>query len=153
MDANGSYDPDQPGELYPLLYTPGVPTLGKAHNGKLSTLVQSCGLIDPLAHHHSTRPFPASHVRGSKCIDFILVSQGIYHTILHFGSLPFYSLTHGDHLPYFLDLDAHLLFADKGHGVAPAHHRQLRLHDPCIITKYTDALHNQLAYHKVFDKL
>jgi hypothetical protein len=58
LDANESYNPDIPVPPHPLLYTQGQLTLDKHHDGKLSTLVSTCGLKDPLAIHHPERPFP-----------------------------------------------------------------------------------------------
>jgi len=69
MDSNDSYDPDLPGDFHhshPLTFTPGVPTLGGNHNGKLSTFIHSCGLVDPLARQHSTRPFPPPTSRDQR---------------------------------------------------------------------------------------
>jgi len=100
MDANDPYDPDHPVSPYPLEYTPGVPTLEKHHNGKLSTLVATCNLIDPLARQHPTRPFPASHVRGKSRIDYIFISAALWPAVLRTGSLPHFSILHGDHLAY-----------------------------------------------------
>jgi hypothetical protein len=56
MDANMSYDPDTTTSSHPLplLYTQGIPTLDKKHDGKLATLVATCGLVDPLARQHSS---------------------------------------------------------------------------------------------------
>jgi hypothetical protein len=74
MDINDTYNPDTPGTRHPLQYNPDLPTVTSSHNRKLSTLIASCGLKDPLAMQHESRPFPASHIRGSKRIDFLLVT-------------------------------------------------------------------------------
>jgi hypothetical protein len=64
MDAKDTYNPEVPGTPQPLIYTPDKLTMSKAHDGKLATLVASCGLKDPLASQHPERPFPASYFRG-----------------------------------------------------------------------------------------
>lgn len=64
MDANEGNDPDNSVPLHPLSYKEGVTTMDKAHDGKLSTLISSCRLVNPLARHHSSRPIPASHIKG-----------------------------------------------------------------------------------------
>jgi hypothetical protein len=63
LDSNDSYDPDTTHTPHPLLYAPHKPTLSTTHDGKLATLIASCGLIDPLAHQHSSRPFPAVSIQ------------------------------------------------------------------------------------------
>ncbi len=74
VDANASYSPESIVPPHPLEYNPDVPTLSASHTGKLSTLIATCGLRDPLALQHESRPFPASHMRGSQRIDFLLVT-------------------------------------------------------------------------------
>jgi hypothetical protein len=56
MDTNDTYNPDVPGTIQPLIYTPDKLTMSKTHDGKLATLVASCGLKDLLA---SRTPIPS----------------------------------------------------------------------------------------------
>jgi len=91
MDANDTYNPDTPGVAHPVTYHPDRPILSPTHNGKLGTLITSCGLRDPLALQHESRPFPASHIRGSQRIDFTLVTPGILPAVTSSGSLGFNS--------------------------------------------------------------
>ncbi len=153
MEANITYYPYITGQAYPLFYKESVPIIDFKHNGLLSTLITTCGIIDPLACQHSSRPFPASHIRGSQRIDFILVSPGIAPAVLTSGSLPFYSIFDSDHRPYYIDIDAKLLFSDSVHDIAPKSHRLLRLHDPRITEKYRTLVHKQFQIHKVYEKL
>jgi exonuclease III len=153
MDANDSYNPDTTGTSTPLEYNPARPTVSASHNGKLSTLVASCGLKDPLALQHSSRPFPASHIRGSKRIDFIFVTPRLQPAVLTSGSLAFHSLFHSDHRAYYVDFDALLMFADPAHDIAPPSYRRLQLSDPRLINQYRDILHEQLNYHKIYENI
>jgi len=153
MDANDTYDPDAGGISHSVSYTPDRPTISPAHPGKLSTLIATCGLRDPLAIQHTTRPFPASHIRGSKRIDFLLVTPRLVLAVLHSGSLAFHSMFHSDHRAYYLDFDAFLLFADPACEITPPAYRRLQLSDPRLKNQYRDALHNQLQYHKIYDKV
>jgi hypothetical protein len=153
LDANEPYNPDIPVQAHPLPYTPGIPILSRTHDGKLSTLVASCGLRDPLALQHSTRPFPASYNRGTSRIDFILVSPGLLPAVQRSGSLAHYSLMHGDHRAYYLDFDSTLLFADPAYEIAPISSRHLRLHDPRIVQKYREVLKEQLEHHRILDQI
>jgi len=153
LDANTTYDPDTPGSPHPLQYKEGIPTFDKKHDAKLSTLIATCNLVDPLAKQHSSRPFPASHIRGSERIDFILVSQTIEKAVTASGCLSFYSLFNSDHRGYYVDFDAKILFSDPVYEIAPRSHRKLRLHDPKLIDKYRTFLHHQLEVHKIQEKL
>jgi hypothetical protein len=153
MDAYDSYNPDAVGTVQPLDYSQDRITVSKIHNGQLGTLIATCGLRDPLALQHSSRPFPASHIRGMKRIDFILVTPRIEPAALNSGSLAFHSLFNSDHRAYYIDLDALLLFADPAFDIAPPCHRRLQLSDPRLKNQYRDILHEQLVYHKVYDKV
>jgi hypothetical protein len=73
MDSNDVYDPDTTAEPYEVQYTPGIPTKGNKHNGKLSTLVAACHLVDPLVRHHPTRPF-SPHLTSEGATDLITFS-------------------------------------------------------------------------------
>jgi hypothetical protein len=97
MDANLSYDPDTTVPAHPLVYTPGIPTLDRTHDGKLATLIATCGLVDPLARQHSSRPIPPSHDRGSDRIDFMLVSPNLMSAVLSSGCLSSHTIFNSDH--------------------------------------------------------
>jgi hypothetical protein len=117
MDANLSYDPDSTIPSHPLTYTPGIPTMNKRHDGKLATLIATCGLIDPLACQHSSCPIPPSHNRGSECIDFMLITPSLMPVVSSSGCLSSHSLFHSDHRAYFIDLNSNLLFADPAYEI------------------------------------
>jgi exonuclease III len=153
LDANATYNPDTPGSPHPLQYKEGIPTYDKKHDAKLSTLISTCNLVDPLAKQHSSRPFPASHIRGSERIDFILVSQTIDMAVKASGCLSFSSLFNSDHKNYCVDFDAKLLFSDPAYEIAPRSYRKVRLHDPKLIDKYRELLYHLLDVHKILEKL
>ncbi len=119
IDANETYNPDICGNHHPLQYSSGIPTLARSHDGKFSTLVTTCGLKDPLALQHSSRPFPASHIRGSQRIDFILVTPNLLPAVQRTGSLSYYSLMQSDHRAYYVDFDSIELFSDPAYDIAP----------------------------------
>ncbi len=153
MDANTTYNPDKSYPTHTVQYIASTPTISPRHNGKLETLISSCGLMDPLACHHNSRPFPASHIRGSDRIDFILVTPGIFSATQSSGSLSFHTLFQGDHRAYFLDFDAKALFSDPAYEISPAIYRTLCLNDPRLVHKYRSILHEQLQSHNIYNKL
>jgi hypothetical protein len=97
--------------------------------------------------------FPTSYIRGRNRFDYIFVSIGISQTVLRSGSLTYYSLLRGDHLPYYIDLSSSLLYADTAHEIQPPLYPSLCLQDPCVIAKYQESLHEQLTFHKVLEKV
>jgi hypothetical protein len=150
IDANETYDPDTPGASCPLIYKEGIPTFNKLHDGTLKTLVSSCGLQDSLAFQHSSRPFPASHIRGSSRIDFIFVTSGISSSAQSSGSMSFHSIFHSDYRAYYVDFSSSSLFADPAYEIPPHSYRKLQLQDPRITDEYRTALYDQLKAHNVF---
>jgi hypothetical protein len=99
---------------------------------------------------HASCPFPASHIRGSKRIDFLLVTPRLCPAVLNSGSLAFHSLIHSDHRAYYLDFDALLLFADPAYEISLPSYRRLQLSDPRLKNQYRDLLHEQMEYDKVY---
>ncbi len=74
LDANETYNPDIPTRPHLLTCDSSKLALNKTHDGKLATLIASCGLQDPLAVQHPERPFPASYFHGSNRIDYIFLT-------------------------------------------------------------------------------
>jgi hypothetical protein len=66
-------------------------------DGKLVTLIATCGLVDPLVRQHSSRPIPPSHDRGSDRIDFMLVSPNLMSAVLSSGCLSSHTIFNSDH--------------------------------------------------------
>jgi hypothetical protein len=72
-------------------------------NTNMTTLIKN-----PLHH-------PATHMRGTKCIDYILGSESLLPGIQQSGITPFLSVTckNSDHRSLFIDIDqVHLLGAN-----------------------------------------
>jgi len=152
LDANEAYNPDTPGTVSPLTYTPGVPSYSRTHDRKFSTLVASRNLLDLMSYQHPEWPFSSSHIRGLNRIDYILVTPGLRTAVLRTGSLPYYSLFHGDHRPYYINQTAKKMFSDHTHEIHKPTGRALRLMDPRVFVKYRETLHNDLQYHKIHKK-
>jgi hypothetical protein len=153
MDANEVYDPDAEVPKHPLHYNVNLLTTSTQHPGKLSTLISSCDLCLPLAHHHETHPFPASHISGRNQIDYIFVSRPIFLAVQRSGILAHHSLTRGDHRPYYIDIDPTILFSDPAYTIEPANIRKLRLQDPRVVQQYLSNVHDRLSNHNVFTRM
>jgi hypothetical protein len=139
-------------EFHPLQYVDQEFTHSPKHDGKLCTLIMTCGLQDVLRIHHPP-PLPTTYARGRNRIDYILVSRDILPAVHKSGVLPLYSIFSGDHIPCYIDIDSNMLFGDQTHPLAPLPQRGLQLHDPRKVDAYNNSLLEQLEYHKIFDKL
>jgi hypothetical protein len=153
LDANSSYNPDTSVPSHPRTFTPAIPTTDNKHDGKLSTLVATCGLVDPLARQHSSRPIPPLHNRGFKRIDFMFVSSNIMSAVVSSWCLSSHSVFNSDHRAYFLDFSAEQLFSDPAYEIERPQYHQLRTQDPRLTEQYRHLLHTKLNYYKVHDKI
>jgi ribonuclease HI len=139
------------GNYINLTYDPTKVTVNSTHDGSLSTLLNTCGLIDILQKHH-TGNAPATYNRGTTRLDYILVSSSLAPTVLRSGILPFYSVFLSDHRPCYIDLDALSLFNDSTPQIAPADRRGLQLTDPRKVQNYLEVAKHQIQYHKIVEK-
>ena len=129
LDENEDYT--QNAKFYtPLSFTPGKHVTSSTHDGSLSTLVNTCGLIDPLIIHHSMEKPPPTYSRGSNRIDYIFVSMGLQNSAIRSGILPYNHLFVSDHRPCFIDFESSLLFKDPTYKIDPPKRRGLQLSDP-----------------------
>jgi hypothetical protein len=62
----------------------------------MSTRVQDCQLVGPIYYNHGLSNFN-THSRGSKCIDYIVVSEDLLDSITSCGYQPFSELVYSDH--------------------------------------------------------
>jgi hypothetical protein len=70
-----------------------------------TTWVRSLQLIDIHLFHHGTEEEPASYVRGSLRIDYILATKLINNYVTQCGMLPFHELCLSDHRPLYANID------------------------------------------------
>jgi hypothetical protein len=99
-------------------------------DGSLRSFMASCGLTNALKDAHSEQ-VPSTHVRGSKKIDFALVTDGI-RPCIKVVSLLDESILKSDHRAIFLDLDLLLLFGVSLERLERPQFRNLKLDDPRI---------------------
>jgi hypothetical protein len=87
-------------------------------NSKLSLFLSQTQLT-PLVKY--PQHYPPTHIRGSRCIDFIFGSTSILQHINQSGITPFYETPwlHTDHRGIFIDVDATGLFGANTHDLVP----------------------------------
>jgi hypothetical protein len=111
----------------------------------------NCGLTNALTDVHSEQ-VPSTHVRGSKKIDFALVTDRIRPCVKAFDVLD-ESILKSDHRAIFLDLDQLLLFGTSLERLERPQLRNLKLDDPRISDSYRKLLHKQFEYHNIYERV
>ena len=86
--------------------------LGKNKNG-VSTITSDCDLIDVHTSRHNDAATTATYARGTKKIDYILITPDLLPLVTRSGMLPFYTGIHTDHRGLFIDIDSKALFQGK----------------------------------------
>jgi hypothetical protein len=120
-------------------------------DGSLRTFMSNCGLTNALTDVHLEQ-VPNTHVRGSKQIDFDLVTDGIRPCIKAIGLLD-ESIFKSDHRAIFLDLDLLLLFGAPPERLERPKFRNLKLDDPRISDSYRIFLYTQFEYHNIYERV
>jgi hypothetical protein len=120
-------------------------------DGSLRTFMANCGLTNALTDVHSEQ-VPNTRTRGSKQIDFALVTEGIRPCIKAVGLLD-ESILKSDHRAIFLDLDLLLLFGVSLERLERPQFRNLKLDDPRISDSYRKLLYKQFVCHNIYDRV
>jgi hypothetical protein len=120
-------------------------------DGSLRTFMANCGMTNALTDVHSEQ-VPNIHDRGSKQIDFVLVTDGIRPCIKSIGLLDESTLK-SDHRAIFLDLDLLLLFGASPERLEQPTFRNLKLDDPRISDSYPKLLHKQYECHNIYNRV
>lgn len=74
-------------------------------NNDFTKWVRESGLVDIHVHRHGTEGEPATHTRGTRRIDYMLISQDLINYVSSAGILPFKTFTKSDHRALFMDID------------------------------------------------
>jgi endonuclease/exonuclease/phosphatase family metal-dependent hydrolase len=62
-------------------------------------------MIDPLVQRHGTEGEPPTYARGSKRIDYYLVSEHLSEYVTSCGILPLHNICFSDHRALYIDID------------------------------------------------
>jgi hypothetical protein len=122
-------------------------------DGSLKTFITNCVLINVVASKQPGQPVPNTHNRGSKQIDFMLATPGIYRFILAIGLLDFNAVFNSDHRSFFFDIDVDGFFGTSVEVLAPQRFRNLQLEDHRIGQEYRKILHKQFTHHNVYKRI
>ena len=78
----------------------------------MGKLTITCNLTDIHAMKHGTTT-TATYTRGTKKIDYMLISNGLKPMVTSCGLLAFYDGIHSDHCGAFIDFNTSMLFRGK----------------------------------------
>jgi hypothetical protein len=108
-------------------------------------------MTNALTDDHSEQ-VPNTNVRGSKQIDFTLVTDGIRPCIKAVGLLD-ESILKSYHRAISLDLDLLLLFGTSLEWLERPQFRNLKRDDPQISDIYRKLLHKQFECHDIYERV
>jgi hypothetical protein len=115
-------------------------------------LTTTCNLTDIHAHRCPNISNMATYARGSKRIDFILISKNLVNKVTGAGFLPFFQGIESDHRGAFVDFDEKQLF----HGKTPVLYthaaRRLTSKLPRAVKPYKTELWNRLQAHNITNR-
>ena len=124
-------------------FEPGKHMTSLDHDGSLSSLVTTLGLIDVLQEQHQ-EAIPSTYIRGTRRLDYVFVTPNVMASVERSCMLPFHTGLGGDHRPLLIDFDARKLFGDESYEIHRPQLRGLTLQDPRTVDKYLDILQTQL---------
>jgi hypothetical protein len=116
-------------------------------------LASACNLVDMFAVRLGNPNHPATYQRGSKRIDYTLMSPHLLHHVHAAGYDPFGYRIPSDHRGFYIDLLTSQLFQNEVHPLAPMEKRNFSSKDPETVAKYVNAKIKYLDEHHFFDRL
>ena len=120
------------------------------HVNKLSS---KCQLIDTITAQNPAQRTLATHIRGSKRIDTILVSNTLSKHIVQSQILEFDEIINSDHRALVCDINIMAITHSLPLSTTSLQRRQLTLDSPTAMTKYISTLTKSLKAHKIHESL
>ena len=121
--------------------------------GGIAKLCKACQLYDPFQHHHNLPNNISTYIRGTKQIDFILVSYNILKKLIQCGMTAFNELTTTDHRGLHLDLSFNKVMKQKANEIPSPFDRQLQSKCPTSVRFYKTFLEKKITKQKLEEKV
>ena len=119
----------------------------------MDQLATTCGLVDLFSIRIGSSTTPATYQRGTKRLDYILISPSLMAHVKAAGYDPFGFRIPSDHRGMYVDLDTEALFTQPPCDLAPAATRDFVTTSPGVVEKYVQAKMQYLIAHRFFDRL
>ena len=108
-------------------------------------------LTDSIAHRHG--PYnTTTYSRGSKCLDYIFVSQDLLPLIQQSGILPFDCIFNSDHRAVYVDINPSILLGSEVSALWSPASRRLHSRNVDLRDEYHKHLYQSLSNHNVFNR-
>jgi hypothetical protein len=117
-------------------------------------IMSNCNLVD--AHSLCTSdssPIPATYQRGSKKIDFVLISPRLVEAVAGVSILALYDGYLSDHRALVVDFDAALLFAGPTSSIVAPLERRLTSTNPRAVHAYITHMRTHFEIHRIEEKV
>ena len=114
-------------------------------------VMESIGLVDLMAAVHGDDT-PATFLRGTRCIDYILATPGILSAVTKTGYAPIHEGLMSDHRGFFVDLDKEKLFGGELPQLPTQQQRTFEASSPAAVTKYLDIATDFLDKRRVIER-
>lgn len=124
-----------------------------AASSGMERLASACGLADLFSIRLGNPTTPPTYQRGTKRIDYILMTPRLLNYVAAAGYDPFGYRIPSDHRGFFVDLHTEALFNQEIVPLAPAERRDFSSKAPGVIQKYVTAKMAYLTDHRFFERL
>ena len=119
----------------------------------MDQLATTCGLVDLFSVRTGSSSLPATYQRGSKRIDYVLMSPSLMIHVRAAGYDPFGYRIPSDHRGMYIDLETEALFHQHHAEMAPAAKRDFVSTSPEVVLKYVSSKMTYLNDHRFFERL
>ena len=125
-----------------------------AVNGSgIDQLATNCALADLFSIRLGSPRIPATYQRGSRRIDFVLISPSLLPHIQAAGYDPFGYRLPSDHRGMYIDFSTEALLQQDVNPLEPADKRDFSTTSPEVVVKYVTAKMEYLVGHRFFDRM
>jgi len=122
-------------------------------NAGMEEIARNCNLADLFSVRLGNPSTPATYQRGSKRIDYVLLSPSLLEHVSAAGYDPFGYRVPSDHRGFFVDFYSDALFTHELTPLAQAEKRDFTSKSPGVIPKYVRARMRYLKDHRFFERL
>jgi hypothetical protein len=109
------------------------------NNTSLQHISQQCQLLDIWKQRFPTHAEPSTYIRGSKRIDYTLISRDLSNAVTAVGYEPFHFTSATSHRGIFIDFDTNKLFGNTTNTIQSAQSRHLNSKYPLGRKTYIEA--------------
>jgi hypothetical protein len=119
----------------------------------MSKICRELILSDVMKMRHGTSDEPATYARGTKRLDYVLMSQRCAIAVRKCGYEPFNHRLFSDHRGMFVDMDTEMLFGNADNALAAMQYRDFKAKDPKSISEYLQGCGAYMREHNFTARL